>query len=121
MDDETPGATTASASPPQGSAPGGSAALDPSRPAPAAESDSGGEIAPPAPAAEGDDPTWERLENQLGYYSRSSRRAKRSFQRLKVAELVVGSAVPVVAALSAPAAVTAVLAAVVVIAEGLQQ
>ncbi|NMO93522.1 DUF4231 domain-containing protein [Actinomycetospora sp. TBRC 11914] len=71
--------------------------------------------------AERPDPTWERLEDQLRWYSQASRRAKSSFQRLKVAELIVGATVPVVAALQVPAAITAVLAALVVIAEGVQQ
>jgi hypothetical protein len=62
-------------------------------------------------------PGWRRLR----WYSGASRRAKQSFEWLKVAELVVGSAVPVVAALQVSAAITATLAALVVIAEGLQQ
>jgi hypothetical protein len=68
-----------------------------------------------------DDPVWERLEDQIDWYDRKSVAAQRAYKRLKLAELVVATAVPVVAALQVPAAVTAVLAAVVVIAEGVQQ
>lgn len=61
---------------------------------------------------------WKRLEDQLDWYDRESMAAQRAYKRLKLAELVVATAVPVVAALKVPAALTAVLAAVVVIAEG---
>lgn len=67
------------------------------------------------------DPTWERLEDQLDWYDRKSIAAQRAYKRVKLLQLVVGAAVPVVAALQAPAAVTAVLASIVVIAEGAQQ
>lgn len=69
-----------------------------------------------APAA-----TWERLEDQLGWYGRKSVSAQRAYKRVKLLQLVVGAIVPVVAALQALPAVTAALAAVVVVAEGAQQ
>jgi len=74
-------------------------------------------------AEEGDgaDPTWDRLEDQLGWYDRRSVAAQQAYKRIKLGQLVVGATVPLVAALQAPAAVTAVLAAVVVVAEGAQQ
>jgi hypothetical protein len=65
------------------------------------------------------DPTWERLEDQLGWYDRKSLAAQKSFKRFKVAELVVAAAVPVVA-LTAQTWITAALAAIVVVLEGLQ-
>jgi hypothetical protein len=66
-------------------------------------------------------PAWDRLEDQLGWYDRKSLAAQRGYKRLKSAELVVAAVVPVLAALSAPAAITASLAAVVVVAEGVIQ
>jgi len=63
----------------------------------------------------------ERLEHQLDWYDRKSSSAQRAYKRVKGFELVVAATVPVLAGLSAPAAVTAGFAAVVVVAEGLQQ
>ena len=67
-----------------------------------------------------DDPTWERLEDQLAWYDRKSTTARRAYTHLKVVELVVAAAVPVAAGLGAYAVVTASLGAVVVILEGVQ-
>jgi hypothetical protein len=75
----------------------------------------------PAKKSDGADPTWDRLEDQLGWYDRKSVTAQQAYNRIKLGQLVVGATVPVVAALQAPAAVTAVLAAIVVVAEGAQQ
>ncbi|MGH3840263.1 MAG: DUF4231 domain-containing protein [Pseudonocardiaceae bacterium] len=69
----------------------------------------------------GGGPAWERLEDQLGWYDRKSMLAQRAYKRVKLGQLVVGATVPVVAGLEVPAAVTATLAAMVVIAEGAQQ
>ncbi len=71
--------------------------------------------------SDGADPTWDRLEDQLGWYDHKSIAAQQTYKRVKLAQLVVGATVPVVAALQFPAAVTASLAAVVVVAEGAQQ
>ena len=65
----------------------------------------------------GADPTWDRLEDQVDWYDRKSVAAQQAYKRVKLVQLVIGAAVPV-AALQAPAAVTAVLAAIVVVAEG---
>ncbi len=67
------------------------------------------------------DPTWDRLEDQVGWYDRKSVAAQQAYKWVKLVQLVIGAAVPVVAALQAPAAITAVLAAIVVVAEGAQQ
>ncbi|MGH4027182.1 MAG: DUF4231 domain-containing protein [Pseudonocardiaceae bacterium] len=67
------------------------------------------------------DPTWKRLEDQLGWYDSKSIAAQRAYKQVKLIQLLVGASVPVVAALQAPAAVTAALASVVVVAEGAQQ
>ncbi|MEV0246217.1 DUF4231 domain-containing protein [Nocardia sp. NPDC050712] len=68
-----------------------------------------------------DDPVWTRLNDQLSWYRAKSLRAQRSYKAVKVVQLLVGATVPVVAALSAPALLTASLAAVVVVAEGAEQ
>jgi hypothetical protein len=62
-----------------------------------------------------------RLEDQLTWYDTKAGRSQQAYKRLKIVQLVVGATVPVVAALSLPAAVTATLAAIVVLAEGIQQ
>lgn len=67
------------------------------------------------------DPTWDRLEDQLAWYDSKSVQAQRDYKRVKVLELVVAATVPVLAGLSVRAAVTASVAAVVVVLEGLQQ
>ena len=66
-------------------------------------------------------PAWERLEDQLGWYDRKSADCQKSYKRVKLIQLVVGATVPVVAGLQITAAVTATLAALVVVAEGAQQ
>ena len=72
----------------------------------------------PPPAAE--DPTWERLEGQLGWYDRKSRDNQRSYQWLKLLELAVAAALPVVAGVGSPVWLTGGLAAVIVVLEGAQ-
>jgi Protein of unknown function (DUF4231) len=66
-------------------------------------------------------PAWERLESQLGWYEDKSRHHKRWYQGLKVAQIVIAAAIPVVAAAGASATVAGALGAVIVILEGLQQ
>jgi hypothetical protein len=65
-------------------------------------------------------PTWERLENQLGWYDRKSRYNQRRYQWLKLLELAVAAALPVVAGVGSPVWVTGGLAAVIVVLEGAQ-
>ncbi len=66
-------------------------------------------------------PTWDRLEDQLGWYDRKSVAAQQAYKRVKLSQLIVGAAVPVFAGLEVSAALTATLAAFVVVAEGAQQ
>lgn len=66
-------------------------------------------------------PTWDRLEDQLGWYDRKSIAAQRAYKRVKLSQLIIGAAVPVFAGLQVSAAITATLAAYVVVAEGAQQ
>jgi hypothetical protein len=81
--------------------------------------DAGGERRPVEDGGSG--PTWDRLEDQLGWYGRKSVAAQQAYKRVKLGQLIVGAAVPVLAALQVSAAVTATLAAFVVVAEGAQQ
>ncbi|MDQ4021335.1 MAG: DUF4231 domain-containing protein [Actinomycetota bacterium] len=66
-------------------------------------------------------PTWDRLEDQLGWYDRKSIAAQQAYKRVKLSQLIIGAAVPVFAGLQVSAAITATLAAYVVVAEGAQQ
>jgi Protein of unknown function (DUF4231) len=67
------------------------------------------------------DPTFARLEDQLGWYDRKSQSAQRAYKRVKVAQLVLAAGVPVAVASAAPGIVTALLGALVVVLEGVQQ
>jgi hypothetical protein len=66
-------------------------------------------------------PAWDRLEDQLDWYDRKSMAAQRAYKRVKLSQLIIGATVPVVAGLHVTAAITAALAAFVVVAEGAQQ
>jgi Protein of unknown function (DUF4231) len=72
----------------------------------------------PRPAAE--DPTWERLEAQIGWYDRRSGNYHRRYLQLKLLELVIAASLPVVAGMRGPVWVTGGLAAVIVVLEGTQ-
>jgi hypothetical protein len=64
---------------------------------------------------------WERLEDQLGWYDRKSGQQKLWFQRLKVMQIVIAAAIPVVAGVGADAWITGSLGASIVVLEGIQQ
>jgi hypothetical protein len=70
--------------------------------------------------AEAEDPTWDRLEDQIGWYSRKSGESQRLYKWLKLLEIAVAAALPVVAAVHSPVWVTGGLAAVIVVLEGAQ-
>ena len=72
----------------------------------------------PPPVAE--DPTWERLEDGIGWYDRKSGENRRWYRWLKLLELAVAATLPVVAGIGSPVWVTGGLAAVVVVLEGAQ-
>lgn len=84
------------------------------------DGDGGGGL-PAERAAPGADPTWQRLEDQLTWYERKSIRAQRAYRSVKLVELLIASAVPVVALVQDRRGVTAALAAIVVVLEGWQQ
>lgn len=67
------------------------------------------------------DVTLQRLEDQIGWYSRKSTQNQRWFKSLKALQLVAAATVPVVATIGVRAAVPAALGAAVVVLEGLQQ
>jgi hypothetical protein len=73
-------------------------------------------VPPPADA----DPTWERLEDQIGWYDRKSGDDQRLYKWLKLLEIAVAASLPVVAAVHSPVWVTGGLAAVIVVLEGVQ-
>jgi hypothetical protein len=72
----------------------------------------------PAPVTE--DPTWTRLEAQISWYDRKSADSQRRYKWLKLLELAVAAALPVVAAVQSAVWVTGGLAAIIVILEGAQ-
>ena len=66
-------------------------------------------------------PTFERLENQIRWYADSSEANQRRFKFFKGAQLLSAAAIPVVATIGLNAAVAAALGALVVVLEGFQQ
>jgi len=72
----------------------------------------------PAPATA--DPTWDRLEDQIGWYDRKSAADQRRYKWLKLLEIGVAAALPVVAGVHSPVWVTGGLGAVIVVLEGIQ-
>lgn len=75
----------------------------------------------PQDDSEGRDLLWREFEARLRWYDRAASRSRRWYQGLKVLALAAGATVTVLAAAAAPAALTASLAAVGVVAEGVQQ
>jgi hypothetical protein len=74
----------------------------------------------PDPSEEADT-VWQQLRAEFMWYHRAAVRTRVAFLTLKIISLVVAAAVPVVAAVSAPAGLTASLAAIVVVLESIQQ
>lgn len=70
---------------------------------------------------EAPDALWQRITDQIAWYSTRSRSAQLAYKSVKLSQLIIGATVPVIAALQAPAAITASAAAIVVVAEGAQQ
>ena len=64
---------------------------------------------------------WQEYQAQFRWYDRAATRARAGYLTLKTISLAVAAAVPVLAAVRAPAGLTASLAAVVVVIEGLVQ
>ncbi|HEY4603592.1 MAG TPA: DUF4231 domain-containing protein [Blastococcus sp.] len=66
-------------------------------------------------------PAWDRLVDQLDWYDRKSSDAQRAFKRVKVTELVIAAAIPVMAGTSVSQIITAALGGAVVLLEAVQQ
>jgi hypothetical protein len=75
-----------------------------------------------APAAAGAaPPSWQRLEEQIAWYSRGARRNKRHYMRIKVVQIVSAAAIPVLAATGLPTWISGGLGALIVVLESVQQ
>jgi hypothetical protein len=70
---------------------------------------------------EAGDPIMGRLDEEIQWYSRTSRRSQRQYKWLKFVEISAAAAIPLVAAFSAPIEVGAALGTLIVVLEGLQQ
>jgi hypothetical protein len=72
--------------------------------------------------ADSQSPAWQRLENQISWYSRKSAFNRMRFKAIKVSQIVIAASVPVLAAVSAvPRVWLGALGALLVILESLQQ
>ena len=47
-----------------------------------------------------DDPTWDRLEDQIEWYNKKSAAAKKTYKRIKFVEIVAAAAIPFLSALN---------------------
>lgn len=78
----------------------------------------------PAPTSDPElesDVMWQELQRRFTWYDRAATRSRVAYYVLKLTFLLVGAAVTVLAAVSAHPAVTATLAASLVVLEGVQQ
>jgi hypothetical protein len=76
----------------------------------------------PQPSAiDREDVVWQELEMMFGWYDRRASRDRIAYQALKVITLLLAAAVTVLAAQHAPSWLTAMLAAIIVAVEGMQQ
>ncbi|MDW5592928.1 DUF4231 domain-containing protein [Conexibacter stalactiti] len=73
--------------------------------------------------ARGDAAAWARLEEQIAWYDRKSGHSQRCFKALKVLQIVIAAAIPVVAGASGDAWrwLVAIGGAAIVVLEGFQQ
>ena len=55
-----------------------------------------------APAEPTSSPSWQRLEEQIDWYSRGATRNKRSYMRIKVVQILSAATIPVLAATGLP-------------------
>jgi hypothetical protein len=87
-----------------------------SSPRPASEAPPEAPAAAPAASA-----SWQRLEEQVKWYSSGARRNKRWYMRIKLVQIVSAAAIPVLAATSLPTWVAGSLGALIVVLESVQQ
>lgn len=67
-----------------------------------------------------DDPTWERLEDQIAWYDRRSRAAQRRYKQIKLSVLVVAASLGPVASLAGTPWLVSILSTAIVVLEGVQ-
>jgi hypothetical protein len=65
--------------------------------------------------------SWQRLEEQVKWYSNGARRNKRWYLRIKLVQIVSAASIPVLAATSLPTWVAGSLGALIVVLESVQQ
>jgi hypothetical protein len=80
-----------------------------------------GDLPDPIEEVERGDLLWQQLVAQFRWYNRAATRHRLGYVVLKITALLLGGAVTVLAAVDAPAGLTASLAAGIVAAEGIQQ
>jgi Protein of unknown function (DUF4231) len=68
-----------------------------------------------------DDPTMQRLEDQIEWYDRRSRRNQRTFKVLKIAVIASAAVIPLLAAFALPPWVVGALGVIIAVTEGVQQ
>jgi hypothetical protein len=68
-----------------------------------------------------DDPTMERVDQQIEWYDRRSRHAQRLFKTLKAVQIVAAASIPVLTSVGAPVWIAGANGALIVILEGIQQ
>ncbi|MEV8377149.1 DUF4231 domain-containing protein [Kribbella sp. NPDC056861] len=61
------------------------------------------------------------MDEQVHWYSTKSALALRNYRLVKISQLTIGSAVPIIALLEVPSAITASLGAIVILLEAIQQ
>lgn len=76
--------------------------------------------APPRPE-DREDLLWQELDAMFRWYDKAATRMRLTYQILKVAALIAGATVTLLAALSAPSLVTACVGGIIVVVEGAQQ
>jgi Protein of unknown function (DUF4231) len=53
-----------------------------------------------------DDPTWDRLEDQIDWYGKKSRRCQNIYKRVKIVEIIAAALIPFLSALNIPQGTT---------------
>jgi hypothetical protein len=78
-------------------------------------------IATPADPEEASGALWQEVRQRFAWYDRAANRNRWAYYAVKLVFLIGGAAVTVLAAISAPAMITAILAGAIVVIEGIQQ
>jgi len=66
-------------------------------------------------------PTIERLEDQLGWYERRSKSARRWFRWLKLIQIILAAIIPFLAGYGAPPILTGSAGVIIIVLESIQQ